>query len=249
MTKLSVNINKLATLRNSRGKNNPDIVQWAKTISSYGAHGITVHPRPDSRHIRKQDVYDLAQVLEVEFNIEGYPDEDFLYLVQTVKPTQCTLVPDSPNVLTSNAGWRVEDNFALLQSTVAKLQDCGIRTALFLDPFDLKISTVELLQQIGTDRVELYTEAYAQAAQIDGYGKKYNAALPVYQQAATILQQHGIGLNAGHDLNLDNLSDFLSAIPYIEEVSIGHALICDALNLGMQHTIEQYLKLTARVCS
>ncbi|OGT55935.1 MAG: pyridoxine 5'-phosphate synthase [Gammaproteobacteria bacterium RIFCSPHIGHO2_12_FULL_42_10] len=237
MTKLSVNVNKLATLRNSRGKNNPDVLKTALEIISYGAQGITVHPRPDGRHIRKEDVYQLAEAIQVEFNIEGYPDKNFLDLVKEVHPTQCTMVPDPPHVLTSNAGWQIKKNVHFLQDVIADLQRSGIRTSLFVDPHKLSEKEIELLKVTGTNRVELYTEVYA-----DTYGKKDAVnTLTIYKRAAEAINKLGIDLNAGHDLNLLNLKHFIAAIPTIKEVSIGHALICDALNLGMKETISRYL--------
>lgn len=239
MTQLSVNVNKLATLRNSREKNNPDVLKMTLDIIRFGAQGITVHPRPDGRHIRKQDVYAISEAINVEFNIEGYPDENFLALVTDVKPAQCTLVPDSPTVLTSNAGWNIEENADLLANTVKILHQSGIRTSLFIDPFALKTHEIPLLSEIGTDRVELYTEAYA-----DAYGtSQQSSVFKVYQYIAQQVHQANIGINAGHDLNLDNLKFFIENIPLIDEVSIGHALICDALYLGMENTIKRYLAL------
>ena len=237
MTKLSVNVNKLATLRNSRGKNNPDVLNMALEIISYGAQGITVHPRPDGRHIRKEDIYQLAQAIDVEFNIEGYPDQHFLDLVKEIRPTQCTLVPDPPHVLTSNAGWLIEKNATFLQETVAELHEHGIRTALFIDPHHFYSSDLALLQMTWTDRVELYTEAYA-----DDYGTdRATKTLDLYKRVASSIHHLGIDLNAGHDLNLTNLRHFITEIPSIKEVSIGHALICDALQWGMKDTIVKYL--------
>ncbi len=237
MTKLSVNVNKLATLRNSRGGNNPNVLQWALDIISYGAHGITVHPRPDARHIRKDDVYQIAKAIDVEFNIEGYPDTDFMQLVKAVRPAQCTLVPDPPHVLTSNAGWLIEKNVDFLKDTITALHADGIRTSLFIDPHTLSANDIELLPITGTDRVELYTEAYAKH-----YGTNQGTqTLKTYQDAATAIHALGIGLNAGHDLDLTNLHAFLQATPTIQEVSIGHALICDALQFGMKDTIARYL--------
>ena len=237
VTKLSVNVNKLATLRNARGKNNPDVVQMALAIIAYGAQGITVHPRPDERHIRKTDVYALAEAIDVELNIEGYPTPDFLQLIKQVKPAQCTLVPDPPHVLTSNAGWQVAEYELLLRTSVAQLHDYGVRTSLFIDPQQCSTNEYALLKSIGTDRIELYTEAYAEA-----FGSAQQVAiLSVYQHAALALQQQGMAINAGHDLNLANLPGFVQAIPYLAEVSIGHALICDALELGLQTTVQRYL--------
>lgn len=237
MTTLSVNVNKLATLRNARGRNNPNVLQEALKIISYGGQGITVHPRPDGRHIRKEDVYELAKHITVEFNIEGYPSDDFVALVKDVKPAQCTLVPDPPEVLTSNAGWDIAKHVDFLRSVIAQLHESGVRTSLFVDPATLTDKAIELLTTTQTDRVELYTEAYA-----TDYGTdKSDATLASYKKTAEAINQLGIELNAGHDLNLDNLKDFLSAIPCIKEVSIGHALICDALQYGMKNTIHRYL--------
>lgn len=235
MTKLSVNVNKLATLRNSRGGNNPDVLKWVLDIISYGAHGITVHPRPDERHIRKSDVYNIAKAINVEFNIEGYPSDDFLKLIKEVKPAQCTLVPDPPHVLTSNAGWLIEKNFDFLKKVVAELHQAGVRTSLFVEPKTLTPKDIELLKAVNTDRVELYTEAYA-----SHFGNA--EVLDSYVQTATEISKLGIELNAGHDLDLKNLNPFLKAIPNIKEVSIGHALICDALEYGMKETVKRYLE-------
>ncbi|MBA2709941.1 MAG: pyridoxine 5'-phosphate synthase [Tatlockia sp.] len=237
MARLSVNVNKLATIRNSRGKNNPDVLKTSLEIIAYGAEGITVHPRPDGRHIRKEDVYELSKSIDVEFNIEGYPDQNFLDLVKVIKPAQCTLVPDPPHVLTSNAGWQVEKNLKFLQETIRSLHESNIRTSLFIDPFRLSTGDLESLGLTKTDRVELYTEAYA-----DSFGtEKSDAILQVYKDKAAAINALGIELNAGHDLNLDNLAPFIDAIPTIKEVSIGHALICDALHFGMRETISRYL--------
>lgn len=237
MTKLSVNVNKLATLRNSREKNLPDVLKMTQDIIRYGAEGITVHPRPDGRHIRKEDVYQIARAIKVEFNMEGYPADEFLNLVKEVKAAQCTLVPDAPDALTSNAGWKVEKNLPLLQKTIADLHHHGIRTSLFMDPFALTDKELLCLKLTNTDRVELYTEAYA-----DNFGTaKGEETLTVYKEAAKKINQLGIALNAGHDLNLYNLRHFVTEIPTIEEVSIGHALIVDALEFGMKETIEKYL--------
>ncbi|MDP3559966.1 MAG: pyridoxine 5'-phosphate synthase [Legionellaceae bacterium] len=237
MTKLSVNVNKLATLRNAREKNNPDVLKMVLDIIAYGAQGITVHPRPDGRHIRKEDVYNIAEAIDVEFNIEGYPDEDFLQLIKEVRPAQCTLVPDPPHVLTSNAGWLIEKNVRFLQETITELHQYGVRTSLFVDPHSLSAKDIELLKATGTDRVELYTEAYA-----DDYGtEKQISTLELYKRVAMAVNQLGIELNAGHDLSLFNLRHFIREIPSIQEVSIGHALICDALYFGMQETVSRYL--------
>ncbi|MCX7115400.1 MAG: pyridoxine 5'-phosphate synthase [Gammaproteobacteria bacterium] len=237
MTKLSVNVNKLATLRNSREKNNPDVLKTTLDIISYGAEGITVHPRPDGRHIRKEDVYNIAKAIHVEFNIEGYPDKNFLTLMKEVRPTQCTLVPDPPHVLTSNAGWRIEEHVLFLQETIVELHQHGIRTSLFVDPHQMTAKDIELLKVTGTDRVELYTEAYADAFDTPNADK----TLAIYKRVALEVNKLGIDLNAGHDLNLKNLRHFINEIPSIKEVSIGHALICDALQLGMKEAVSQYL--------
>jgi pyridoxine 5-phosphate synthase len=237
MTKLSVNVNKLATLRNSRGKNNPDVLQWALDIISFGAEGITVHPRPDGRHIRKEDVFAIAKSIQVEFNIEGYPDADFLSMAKIIKPAQCTLVPDPPHVLTSNAGWKVEENVDLLKQVVKELHDNNIRTSLFIDPASFTQRECEFLKSTRTDRVELYTEAYAES-----YGTpRSDKCIELYIKTAEKICAEGIELNAGHDLNLDNLQYFIQQIPQIKEVSIGHALICDALKYGMKETVSRYL--------
>jgi len=240
MTKLSVNVNKLATLRNSREKNNPDVLKTTLDIVSYGAQGITVHPRPDGRHIREEDVYNIAKSIHIEFNIEGYPSKDFLDLIKKVKPTQCTLVPDPPHVLTSNAGWMIEKNVSFLQETIAVLHQYGIRTSLFIDPHRITEKDIALLKVTGTDRVELYTEAYADNFNTSNADK----TLDVYKKVATEVNKLGIDLNAGHDLNLANLRHFVKEIP-IKEVSIGHALICDALQFGMKETISRYLACLA----
>lgn len=232
MTKLSVNINKIATIRNARGGNVPDLVQCAIDIQRFGAEGITVHPRPDERHIRYSDVYDLKKVVKTEFNIEGFPSEDFLELVEKVKPEQVTLVPDPPGVLTSNAGWDTKNNFAFLQNIVARLQNGGMRVSLFIDPDN---EMIKLAKETGADRVELYTESYA-----SNYSKDPAAAIKKYVEAAVYAQQIDIGLNAGHDLNLENLSYFNRMIPHLLEVSIGHALISDALYFGLQLTVSKY---------
>ena len=237
MTKLSVNVNKLATIRNARGKNNPDVLKMTLEIISYGAQGITVHPRPDGRHIRQEDVYAIAKAIHVEFNIEGYPDQHFLDLVHAVKPTQCTLVPDPPHVLTSNAGWEIEKNMNFLQDTIAILHRDGIRTSLFIDPMRFSTQELNALAKTKTDRVELYTEAYADAFGTD----KLPDTLKKYKKTATEVSNLGITINAGHDLDLNNLTYFIQEVPNIEEVSIGHALICDALQLGMRETVAQYL--------
>lgn len=240
MTSLSVNVNKLATLRNARGKNNPDVLKTTLDIIAFGAQGITIHPRPDGRHIRHEDVHAIAEAINVELNIEGYPDASFLALAKVIKPAQCTLVPDPPHVLTSNAGWDVATNQSLLNKIIQQLHEDGIRTSLFIDPMRWSQQELAALLTTETDRVELYTEAYAEA-----FGtEKLQAVVRTYQQVAAEVSGLGIELNAGHDLNLDNLSYFIQAIPNIKEVSIGHALICDALYYGLQDTIARYLACT-----
>lgn len=234
MTNLSVNINKIATLRNARGENRPDVTAVALDIESFGADGITVHPRPDERHIRRDDVYKLKPLLRSEFNIEGYPDEAFVELVLKVKPTQVTLVPDAPDALTSSAGWNVADNLELLTSLVERFKEAGIRTSIFVNP---DVEAVKLAATTGADRVELYTKPYA-----DMYAKDPEKAVAPYVDAAMAARKSGIGVNAGHDLNLDNLAFFKSKIPFLNEVSIGHALICDALYLGLEDTVRRYKK-------
>ncbi|MBN3520658.1 pyridoxine 5'-phosphate synthase [Algoriphagus lutimaris] len=232
MTKLSVNINKIATLRNARGANNPNVVKVALDAERFGAQGITVHPRPDERHIRHQDVYDLAQVVTTEFNIEGYPDKRFMDLVKEVKPAQATLVPDPPNAITSNTGWDTISNQGMLKDIVAELQESGIRVSIFINP---EVRYFEPAKLTGTDRVELYTEPYAV-----GYPQNKEMAVKPYVEVAEIAKELGLGLNAGHDLDLHNLAFLKQSIPYLDEVSIGHALICDALYYGLENTIQMY---------
>lgn len=233
MTKLSVNINKLATIRNSRGGNNPDVIAYAKKIESYGAQGITIHPRPDQRHIRFDDVYALKNVVQTEYNIEGYPSEEFIRMVIEVMPTQVTLVPDPPDVLTSNNGWDTIAHQSFLKDVIGRFKEAGIRTSIFLNP---DINMLESAQSTGTDRIELYTEAYASAFKADR-----EKAIAPYLETAIAANSIGIGLNAGHDLDLDNLKYFATTIPNLLEVSIGHALICDALEFGMSNTVKMYL--------
>ena len=234
MTKLSININKLATLRNSRGHNNPDIIQAAKDIERFGADGITVHPRPDERHIRYQDVYDLKKIVTTEFNIEGNPTEEkFVALVLENKPTQVTLVPDALGQLTSNHGWDTIEHAAYLKAIIAQFKNAGIRVSIFVDPV---AAMVEAAKATGTDRIELYTEMYASE-----YAKgNHAAAIAPYITAATIAQKNGLGINAGHDLDLHNLKYFAQHIPVLMEVSLGHALICDAIYLGLENTVQLY---------
>ena len=233
MTKLSVNINKIATLRNARGGNNPDVVRVALDCERFGAQGITVHPRPDERHIRHQDVFDLRPQLSTEFNIEGYPSEDFCNLVIKVKPAQVTLVPDAPDQLTSNHGWDTKNNIEFLTPIVKRFKDAGIRVSIFIDP-DKEMA--DYAKQIGADRVELYTEPYASQ-----YATDREKAIAPFIEAACHCREIGLGLNAGHDLSLQNLAYFHACIPWVDEVSIGHALICDALYLGLRETIKEYL--------
>ena len=232
MTKLSVNINKIATLRNARGGNIPNVLTAAINCQLFGADGITVHPRPDERHIRYNDVLDIKPVITTEFNIEGYPSEDFVTLVLSVKPDQVTLVPDPHDAITSNAGWDTLKNRTLLTSIVSTFRKEGIRTSLFVDTNPVNI---ENAARTGTDRVELYTEPYA-----NGFNLNAIEAVEPFIRAAELARNAGLGLNAGHDLNLDNLRYFHQNIPWIEEVSIGHALISDALYLGLENTIQMY---------
>jgi len=234
MTKLSVNINKFATLRNARGGNNPDIIKTAIDCERYGAQGITVHPRPDERHIRRQDVFDLQKVVTTEFNIEGYPDKRYMEIVEKVKPAQATLVLDPPDVLTSNAGWDTLKNKELLIELIGEIKSWGIRTSIFIDPV---LQQIEGAANTGTDRIELYTEAYAK-----GFAKNRKDAVIPYREASEVAKKLGLGINAGHDLDLNNLGYLVNRIPYIDEVSIGHALICDAIYLGLENTIQLYLR-------
>lgn len=232
MTHLSVNINKVATLRNARGENVPNVQQVAKDCEEFGAEGITVHPRPDERHIRHDDVFSLRPLVKTEFNIEGYPSDDFLNLVLKVRPEQVTLVPDAPGVLTSSAGWNVEDNLEFLTGIVDRLKDAGIRTSIFVDPDPAQIKQAA---RTGADRVELYTKPYA-----DMYPRDPARAVAPYVEASIAAHKCGLGVNAGHDLNLDNLAYFKQQLPYLNEVSIGHALISDALYLGLREAIARY---------
>ncbi len=235
MTKLSVNINKVATIRNARGGNTPDIVKVALDCERFGAEGITVHPRPDGRHIRYSDVLNLKPVLKTEFNIEGYPQKSFIDLVLKVKPTQVTLVPDPPEALTSNAGWDTVKNLDFLKEIVAEFQRVGIRTSLFVDTNPIN---TEYAAKTETDRIELYTGPYAH----DFLMNKERAIKP-FVDVAKIAHKNGLQINAGHDLNLENLNFFYQNIPHLEEVSIGHALISDALYLGLEKTIHEYESL------
>jgi pyridoxine 5-phosphate synthase len=234
MTRLSVNINKIATIRNARGGNNPDVIKAAIDCEAFGAQGITVHPRPDERHIRYDDVYKLKEVVKTEFNIEGNPTDKFIHLVLSVKPTQVTLVPDAPGVLTSNAGWDTIKNKDFLIDVISVFKEAGIRSSIFIET-DLKL--IENAKETGTDRIELYTEPYA-----EGFHKNKETAIAPFVKAAEKANEIGLELNAGHDLDLDNLNYFQQNIPNLKEVSIGHALISDALYLGLHNTIQMYLK-------
>lgn len=233
MTKLSVNINKIATLRNARGGNNPDVLKVTKDIERFGAEGITVHPRPDERHIRYADVYALKDIVTTEFNIEGYPSPEFLKLVIDVCPTQVTLVPDAPGVLTSNAGWNVPQHFDFLRDIIAQLKSSGIRTSIFVDT---SLENIQGAKQVGSDRIELYTEPYAA-----NYFMDRERVVAPFVRAAEVAHRIGLDINAGHDLDLNNLRYLHQQIPYLAEVSIGHALICDALYLGLEETVHRYL--------
>lgn len=231
-TKLSVNINKVATIRNARGGNNPDVIKVAKDCEAFGADGITVHPRPDERHIRRADVLALQGALRTEFNIEGYPSKEFLDLVLRVRPSQVTLVPDKPEQLTSNSGWDTEREQFFLRDVLNDLRAAGIRSSIFIDA-DVRMA--EFAAEAGADRVELYTGPYAH-----NYLKDREAAIAPFLETAKRVKQLGIGLNAGHDLSLENLKYFTDVITWVDEVSIGHALICDALYMGLEATIAAY---------
>ncbi len=235
MTQLSVNINKIATLRNARGGNVPDLLQVARDCERFGAQGITVHPRPDERHIRYQDVFDLKDVVTTEFNIEGNPTPAFMKLVEQVRPTQVTLVPDAPDALTSSAGWEVDRHRGFLVEILTQLRSWGIRSSIFVGT---DLQNLDVAASIGTDRIELYTEPYATQ-----YPKSREQAVAPFVRAARHAQSLGLGINAGHDLSLENLAFFSQSIPQLAEVSIGHALISDALYLGLEETIRRY-----RVC-
>lgn len=232
MTKLSVNINKIATIRNARGRNTPNVVQVAIDCERFGADGITVHPRPDERHITTQDVYDLYKVVKTEFNIEGYPDARYMQLVEETMPAQATLVPDPPGVLTSNAGWDTKTNYDLLKDLVAHLKSINVRSSIFVDT---NLQNIEYAAKIGVDRIELYTGPYAEV-----YSQNKEKAIAPYVEAANFAKSLGLELNAGHDLSLENLKFFKQNIPFLAEVSIGHALISDALYFGLENTIQRY---------
>lgn len=234
MTRLSVNINKIATLRNARGGNNPDVVKAAIDCERFGAQGITVHPRPDERHIRYTDVIALAQVVKTEFNIEGYPDERYLKIIEETRPAQATLVPDGPHVITSNAGWDTVAHRQFLSDTIATIKSWGVRVSVFVNP---DVAMVEGAARAGADRIELYTEPYAA-----GYAAHRDRAVAPYVEAARVARTLQLGLNAGHDLDLQNLRFLKQSISGLDEVSIGHALVADALYLGLENTIQLYLR-------
>lgn len=234
MTKLSVNINKVATIRNARGGNIPNLVQMAVDCQKFGADGITIHPRPDERHVRYSDVFDLQPRITTEFNIEGNPNAKFISLIERIRPNQVTLVPDADDVLTSNAGWDTVMHKDFLTKVVGEFQSMGIRTSIFVDP---NIEMIKMVSEIGADRIELYTGPYA-----DNYHKKKEEAVAPFVEAATYARKLGLGVNAGHDLNLDNLNYLYKSIPWLKEVSIGHSIISDALYYGLEKTIKAYKK-------
>lgn len=237
MTKLSVNVNKVATLRNSRGKNNPDVLQVSLDLIKFGAQGITVHPRPDERHIRKTDVYALKKAISVELNVEGYPSADFMKMIEEVGPAQCTLVPDPPEAITSNAGWKISANKDQLAQVLSSLKKWNVRSSVFVDP-GTSTEDFQILASLGCDRVELYTEDYANA-----FGTESQVPVTMeYRGTADRAKAAGLGVNAGHDLNLKNLNYLVKKIPFIDEVSIGHALIADSLYFGFETAIQHYLR-------
>jgi pyridoxine 5-phosphate synthase len=237
MSKLSVNINKIATIRNARGGSLPNVVQFAIDCERFGADGITVHPRPDERHITTKDTYELKEVVKTEFNIEGYPDARFLQMIKDIRPTQATLVPDPPGVLTSNAGWDTIQYFDFLQEICQTIKDLGVRTSIFIEP---KNKLIENAAKLGVERIELYTGPYAEHFPINK-----EAAIAAYVEATKFAVNQGLGINAGHDLSLDNLRYFKQSLVQLDEVSIGHALISDALYLGIENTIQRYKLLLA----
>ena len=239
MTRLSVNINKIATLRNARGGNNPDVLRVAQDCERFGAQGITVHPRPDERHIRYFDVIALNNVVKTEFNIEGYPDDRYLQIIREVKPAQATLVPDPPQAITSNAGWDTIQHAVFLTDVVQAIKSVGTRVSIFVDPLP---KMVEGAKKVSADRVELYTEPYAREFLVNK-----DVAIKPYKESAKIAFESGLGINAGHDLSLENLNFLTQHIPHLDEVSIGHALICDALYYGLENTIQLYLRELNRV--
>lgn len=232
MVNLSVNINKIATLRNARGANLPNLVQFAKDCERFGADGITIHPRPDERHITTKDVYDLAPVVQSEFNIEGYPDERFMSLIKEIKPKQATLVPDAPGVLTSDSGWDIEKNKDLLISTIDILKDLGVRSSIFVNAEE---ESMHLARLVNTDAIEFYTGPFA-----EDFNQNRDAAVEKYAQAAEIAHYLGLRINAGHDLNLNNLAFFKEKVKHLSEVSIGHAIVSDALYIGIENAIRAY---------
>jgi pyridoxine 5-phosphate synthase len=232
-TKLSVNINKIATIRNARGGNTPNVRQVAIDCERFGAQGITIHPRPDERHITTQDVYDLKEVVKTELNIEGYPDERFMQMIAELKPAQATLVPDPPHVLTSNAGWNTKEHLDWLTKLIAEIKAQGIRTAIFVDT---EIVNIEYAAKTGVDRIELYTGPFAEEFPLNP-----EKAIEPYVKAAELASFLGLEVNAGHDLSLENLQFFKNKIPQLAEVSIGHALISDSLYFGLENTIQRYL--------
>lgn len=234
MIRFSVNINKFATLRNARGGNNPDVIEAAINCERFGAQGITVHPRPDERHIRYDDVLKLKDVVKTEFNIEGYPDDRYLKLIERVKPAQATLVPDGPDVITSNAGWNTIQHKTFLQEIISTLKKSGARVSIFIDPSP---QMAEGAAAIGADRIELYTEPYAREFKLNK-----EIAIKPYIETALTAHRLGLGINAGHDLSLENLHYFAQNMPHLDEVSIGHAVVCDALYLGLENTIQVYLR-------
>lgn len=232
MTNLSININKVATLRNARGENVPDVQMFAEQCERLGADGITIHPRPDQRHIRYSDVYLLRPLVKTEFNIEGYPSPEFIDLVLKIRPEQVTLVPDAPDDLTSHGGWDVVANIEFLSAIIDRFREAGIRTSIFVGT---EIDNIKAAARAGADRVEFYTKPYA-----DGYSADREAAVAPFVEASVAAHKAGLGVNAGHDLNLDNLAYFRSRLPYLDEVSIGHAIIADALYLGLPETVRRY---------
>jgi len=234
MTKLSVNVNKIATLRNARGENTPDLVSFVEHCESFGAQGITVHPRPDERHVTLADTYNLAKVIQTEYNIEGFPDQRYLKIISDIKPHQATLVPDAENVLTSNAGWDTIKHKSFLIDQVAQIKECGSRVSIFVEPNN---KIIENAKEIGADRIEFYTGPYA-----DHFLSNKQSAIDPYIKAALFANSCGLKINAGHDLNLLNLSWFVKNMPFLDEVSIGHALMSDALYYGIENSIQMYLK-------
>lgn len=232
MTQLSVNLNKVALLRNSRGRNYPDVVQVAKDCIAFGADGITMHPRPDERHARKSDIFALKEALDVELNVEGYPSEDFLKMIEEVQPAQCTLVPDAPDQLTSDHGWDTQKYKQMLMDIIRRIQEAGVRASIFVDP---DLDAIDGAREIGTDRIELYTETYASQ-----YEQGKPQAVEPFARSAAYAHEIGLQINAGHDLNLENLQHFYNMVQPLEEVSIGHALVTDALYFGLEETIQRY---------